>query len=594
MYGTLGVLFVTCIALNAFALQLAPANSNTMPSDSFFLLQKKDMVIMKKRGMDLMEEYIVEDYPKYGGYAMATGSLPEQDLLWHPEQELEDSKVGRSRAMRATVAGSLLLQQQDQALVSNGMDTSKSARLGWSARRAVRAAIVVVGLMRNFFTDPLGSAGNLTQVLLAEYPGQVDLFMCVDTPSAAVLRSVSFGGLRPNAVWGYTTKSEPPANPQWERFRDCYRQIEDFTAATYAGSTTAETYKWIVRIRPDTVFFEPAPSTAGLDERTVYAPIRKVGGASSLFNTFGLSLNDMWAYADVPCDNDHNCVWRGSQQSIASGACLLMSDQLAYIPGALGAAYFLAVNDSRANVPPPGVSYPLVGGHEKCAWPEGQLTCGLMDNNVRVKALRIHARISKWVDSAKRNLSMPDCPKPAREDRIGSLWQKPTEDGPKTKSARTNSWSGGGGGQKDDNILALARISGALVGASNGGGGGWSGSGSSWHGGGWRSSGGSWQSNFSRTMDAVNKVPASKKAYLTGLPEEVRWKELLKHCETNGHKAKLAEVFKKGRGVITFESEEATTAAIAVLNGSDLGGKIITVEAWEDKPPKAEASDKKS
>merc|ERR1719282_946129 len=54
------------------------------------------------------------------------------------------------------------------------------------------------------------------------------------------------------------------------------------------------------------------------------------------------------------------------------------------------------------------------------------------------------------------------------------------------------------------------------------------------------------QSAWKRAMDAINKIDPEKKLYVTGLPEEVKWKELIAHFTEAGHKPGLAETMRNG------------------------------------------------
>eukprot|EP01052_Picozoa_sp_SAG31_P016371 SAG31_NODE_1081_length_10014_cov_16.919617_6_plen_457_part_00 len=302
-----------------------------------------------------------------------------------------------------------------------GMPQTPSADSGGGAfGSGLRAAIVVVGLVRHLFepelvdpypytgqrlsTDALGSAHYLTESLMADFGRSgVDLFMCCDAGHADKLRETEWGNLRPSAVWEYTTEMRGQ-KAQWERFRHCFRQLESH-CATSGG--VAGTYRWVVRTRFDTVFFAPAPPISSLrPQAAVHAPARKIGGRSpeNYPADLGLETDDVWSYAGEPCSNRNRCAKRGGGGSDNTSSCLLLTDQFAYIPGAWTKTYFTSVGpESRPPPPPPtATKYALIEGHHNCEWPEGRITCGLMDNGVALRIMRLHARIARRVGSIRR------------------------------------------------------------------------------------------------------------------------------------------------------------------------------------------------
>lgn len=74
----------------------------------------------------------------------------------------------------------------------------------------------------------------------------------------------------------------------------------------------------------------------------------------------------------------------------------------------------------------------------------------------------------------------------------------------------------------------------------------------------------------------------SKVIWISGIPEGVEFMQLKEHGEQAG-KAIWAEVKKNGVGFIGYETIEEATAAVDVLNGTELGGAIIEVDSWEKK-----------
>lgn len=66
-------------------------------------------------------------------------------------------------------------------------------------------------------------------------------------------------------------------------------------------------------------------------------------------------------------------------QCLSCGACVVQVS-----------AFFRA---TPAPKPVAGRHYAVVQGHERCQWPEGQLTCRLLDAGARLEPLRVSFRI---------------------------------------------------------------------------------------------------------------------------------------------------------------------------------------------------------
>merc|ERR1719382_1550429 len=90
-----------------------------------------------------------------------------------------------------------------------------------------------------------------------------------------------------------------------------------------------------------------------------------------------------------------------------------------------------------------------------------------------------------------------------------------------------------------------------------------------------------WQSDWKYTMSQINKIDPEKKVFVSNLPEEVKWKELLTHFADAGHKPGLAETMSKGTGVCCFKEAAQAAAAIEALNNSNLSGNVINVDHWQ-------------
>jgi RNA recognition motif-containing protein len=87
------------------------------------------------------------------------------------------------------------------------------------------------------------------------------------------------------------------------------------------------------------------------------------------------------------------------------------------------------------------------------------------------------------------------------------------------------------------------------------------------------------------TARGLSTFPSDKKVWVGGLPEEVTFKELQDHFGGPGT-AKFATVMKgkgAGTGGVAFGSVEEAASAISTLNGSELKGSKIVVDAWTRK-----------
>mmetsp|Transcript_46199 Transcript_46199/g.81286 ORF Transcript_46199/g.81286 Transcript_46199/m.81286 type:complete len:271 (-) Transcript_46199:189-1001(-) len=101
-----------------------------------------------------------------------------------------------------------------------------------------------------------------------------------------------------------------------------------------------------------------------------------------------------------------------------------------------------------------------------------------------------------------------------------------------------------------------------------------------------------------KTIEKLQKVDNSCKVWVGGLSKKVTWKALEKHFESVA-KPKVTDISeKKGTGVVAFKTAEDAETAIATLNGSELEGETIEVDAWvkgekdETKPKKTKTKKK--
>jgi len=84
----------------------------------------------------------------------------------------------------------------------------------------------------------------------------------------------------------------------------------------------------------------------------------------------------------------------------------------------------------------------------------------------------------------------------------------------------------------------------------------------------------------------INDIDPQRKVWVGGLAEGVTWNELQKHFKEAG-KTTWAEVLPKGVGCVAFKTAAQAEKAIGLLNGSELGGQPIEVDAWANKSPAA-------
>jgi len=80
----------------------------------------------------------------------------------------------------------------------------------------------------------------------------------------------------------------------------------------------------------------------------------------------------------------------------------------------------------------------------------------------------------------------------------------------------------------------------------------------------------------------LNSFDPSCKVWIGGLPEGVDWKQLQTHFNQVGD-TKWVERFPKGDGCAAYKTPEEAANAIAILNGSVLGGEALTLDAWTAK-----------
>jgi hypothetical protein len=137
-----------------------------------------------------------------------------------------------------------------------------------------RVAVIIVGLLRQFLEPQVQSTQHfLTDTLAAEY-GAIDLFICVDSPNAARLRTLSVGRVAARQVFEHKFDGR---HNQWPRMAACLADVQRAAGADWAG------YEWVVRSRPDNVFFAPVPPLKPLRTDTVYTRARRFGVSQRSF-----------------------------------------------------------------------------------------------------------------------------------------------------------------------------------------------------------------------------------------------------------------------------------------------------------------------
>lgn len=77
---------------------------------------------------------------------------------------------------------------------------------------------------------------------------------------------------------------------------------------------------------------------------------------------------------------------------------------------------------------------------------------------------------------------------------------------------------------------------------------------------------------------SMKKIDSSKKVWVGNLSGETTWKELEKHFKLAGHTTWVEA--KNGLGCVAYKTAEEAQLAIATLNGSELCGSLIQVDAW--------------
>lgn len=268
----------------------------------------------------------------------------------------------------------------------------------------------------------------------------MDLFICVDAPNADRLWELPIGHVVAKQVFEHTFSGR---HNQWPRMAACLTDVQSFVGDGWSR------YDWVVRSRPDNVFFAPVPPLKPLRIDTVYTRARRFGGYANVDDEY-LSW---WDYrgAGRPgavCGADETgmaCVMRdGGGPAPASAKCVLVDDQFAYIPRVFVDTFFrqdeeppAASRGSNENAAKKGAKhYAVVAGHDRCQWPEGQVTCRLLDAGARLEPLRVSFRIV-----AHTRLNKGDHPPQTRPRSVIEGGPHVCVGGERTLPPDVNSWS---------------------------------------------------------------------------------------------------------------------------------------------------------
>ncbi len=167
-----------------------------------------------------------------------------------------------------------------------------------------------------------------------------------------------------------------------DRLSQCWQDV-------MASSRGARGYKWVIRSRPDVVWYRPLPSITEWPTDAVYTRARRVG----MMYVEDEKLS-WWKYKDP--DNgscDLACKWRdtGMPTSGEKASCAVADDQFAVIPAEYAGNYF-----GTTIVDNPSSHYPMPVGHQRCEWAEGKITCQILDSGARLMIAPFSFRINRW------------------------------------------------------------------------------------------------------------------------------------------------------------------------------------------------------
>jgi len=90
---------------------------------------------------------------------------------------------------------------------------------------------------------------------------------------------------------------------------------------------------------------------------------------------------------------------------------------------------------------------------------------------------------------------------------------------------------------------------------------------------------------MSKISEKLKDIDASLKVWVGGLADGTTFKEISKHFEEQFAKPHLIDILPKNRAVVTYKEADDVASAIAIVNGTELKGKTLEIDAWT-KPEK--------
>eukprot|EP01043_Picozoa_sp_COSAG02_P007462 COSAG02_NODE_223_length_28346_cov_91.381846_1_plen_470_part_00 len=211
-------------------------------------------------------------------------------------------------------------QQQSEATVESQPPNVAPTLLGTKPQ----VAVIILGQMRSFLTPKVQQSQRFLVRPLQDQFGadNVHLYLCADPGHRKQLESVRIAGATP-------TVFEARSRTMFAHMSTCYQKTIDHAASMQPPLVI----NWFVRSRFDSVFFENVPPLLNLAEDTVYARARRIGHGWKNVDNEQISY---WMWGDVCGDRagDFQCMYRDTKEVDATGKCMIMDDQFAYVPAA--------------------------------------------------------------------------------------------------------------------------------------------------------------------------------------------------------------------------------------------------------------------
>jgi len=175
----------------------------------------------------------------------------------------------------------------------------------------------------------------------------------------------------------------------WDRLSRCWRDVAAYAATAGRWGSASGSYKWIIRARPDLVWWRPLPSITDWPTDAIYSRARRLGKMKNVDDeklSWWKYTQPQWGVCDLAC------VWRDTRKATDAGAggCVVADDQFAVIPAAYAGGYF------GTETPKADRHYPIPAGHANCEWPEGKMTCRMLDTGAKLMLAPFSFRINKW------------------------------------------------------------------------------------------------------------------------------------------------------------------------------------------------------